>query len=146
MISLGRLRRENIHKHHFQFYRSLAYFIIGLSSYWDWRTRLEGLNIRKNVKEEIILLAGSDENMQKAIVQGKEYKKDVTFDFLELLGITRHDRKRQRYKPLIENLGKLGITLDIISEEKAQAAWILFVFAIPSLLSQVLFFNLRINL
>ena len=61
-------------------------------------------------------------------------------------GITRHDRKRQRYKPLIENLGKLGITLDIISEEKAQAAWIMFVFAIPSLLSQVLFFNLRINI
>ena len=88
----------------------------------DWRTRLEGLNIRKNVKEEIMLLAGSDENMQKAIVQGKEYKKEVTFGFLELLGITRHDRKRQRYKPLIENLGKLGITLDIISEEKAQAA------------------------
>lgn len=83
---------------------------------------LEGLNIRKNVKEEIILLAGSDENMQKAIIQGKEYKKDVTFGFLELLGITRNDRKRQRYKPLIENLGKLGITLDIISEEKAQAA------------------------
>ena len=68
------------------------------------------------------MLAGSDENMQKAIVQGKRYKKDVTFDFLELLGITRHDSKRQRYKPLIENLGKLGITLDIISEEKAQAA------------------------
>ncbi len=36
-----------------------------------------------------MLLAGSDENMQKAIVQGKEYRKDVTFDFLELLGITR---------------------------------------------------------
>ena len=53
--------------------------------------------------------------MQKAIIQGKEYKKDVTFGFLELLGITRHDRKKQRYKPLIENLGKLGITLDIIS-------------------------------
>ena len=78
--------------------------------------------MRKNVKEEIILLAGSDDKMQEAIVQGKEYKKEVTFDFLELLGITRHDRKRQRYKPLIENLGKLGITLDIISEEKAQAA------------------------
>ena len=69
-----------------------------------------------------MLLAGNDDKMQKAIIQGKEYKKEVTFDFLELLGITRHDRKRQRYKPLIENLGKLGITLDIISEEKAQAA------------------------
>ena len=69
-----------------------------------------------------MLLAGSDENMQKAIVQGKRYKKEVTFGFLELLSITRHDRKKQRYKPLIENLGKLGITLDIISEEKAQAA------------------------
>lgn len=78
--------------------------------------------MRKNVKEEIILLAGSDDKMQKAIIQGKEYKKEVTFDFLELLGITRHDRKRQRYKPLIENLGKLGITLDIISGEKAQTA------------------------
>ena len=88
----------------------------------DWRIKLENLNIRKNVKEEIILLAGSDDKMQKAIVQGKEYKKEVTFGFLELLGITRHDRKRQRYKPLIENLGKLGITLDIISGENTQAA------------------------
>ena len=88
----------------------------------DWRIKLESLNIRKNVKEEIVLLAGSDDKMKEAIVQGKEYKKEVTFGFLELLGITRHDRKRQRYKPLIENLGKLGITLDIISEEKAQAA------------------------
>ena len=68
------------------------------------------------------MLAGSDDKMQKAIIQGKEYKMEVTFDFLELLGITRHDRKRQKYKPLIENLGKLGITLDIISGEKAQAA------------------------
>ena len=81
----------------------------------DWRTRLEGLSIRKNVKEEIMLLAGSDENMQKAIIQGKEYKKDVTFDFLELLGITRHDRKRLKYKVLIDNLKRLGITLEIIS-------------------------------
>ena len=83
----------------------------------DWRIKLESLNIRKNIKEEIILLAGSDEKMQRAIIQGKEYKKEVTFSFLELLGITRHDRKRQRYKPLIENLEKLGITLDIISEQ-----------------------------
>ena len=88
----------------------------------DWRIRLKSLNIRKNVKEETMLLAGSDDKMKEAIVQGKEYKKEVTFGFLELLGITRHDRKRQRYKPLIENLGKLGITLEIVSEEKTQAA------------------------
>ena len=69
-----------------------------------------------------MLLAVNDDKMQKAIIQGKEYKKEVTFGFLELLGITRHDRKRQRYKPLIENLGKLGITLDIISEENTLAA------------------------
>lgn len=81
----------------------------------DWRTRLEGLNIRKNVKEEIILLAGSDDKMKEAIVQGKEYKKDVTFDFLDMLGITRHDRKRLKYKVLIDNLKRLGITLEIIS-------------------------------
>ena len=86
----------------------------------DWRIRLKSLNIRKNVKEETMLLAGSDDKMKEAIVQGREYKKEVTFGFLELLGITRHDRKR--YKPLIENLGKLGITLDIISGEKTQAA------------------------
>ena len=61
------------------------------------------------------MLAGSDDKMQKTIIQGKEYKKEVTFDFLELLGITRHDRKRQRYKVLIDNLKRLGITLEIIS-------------------------------
>lgn len=83
----------------------------------DWKIRLESLNIRKNIKEEIIALAGNDDKMQKAIIQGNEYKKKVTFSFLDMLGIKRYDRKRQRYKPLIENLGKLGITLDIISEQ-----------------------------
>lgn len=81
----------------------------------DWRIKLESLNIRKNVKEEIVLLAGSDDKMKEAIVQGKEYKKEVTFGFLELLGITRHDRKRLKYKVLIDNLKRLGITLEIIS-------------------------------
>ena len=81
----------------------------------DWRIKLDSLNIRKNVKEEILLLAGSDDKMKEAIVQGKEYKKDVTFGFLELLGITRHDRKRLKYKVLIDNLKRLGITLEIIS-------------------------------
>ena len=83
----------------------------------DWRIKLESLNIRKNIKEEIILLAGSDEKMKEAIVQGKEYKKDVTFDFLDMLGITRHDRKRLKYKVLMDNLKRLGITLNIISEQ-----------------------------
>ena len=83
----------------------------------DWKIRLESLNIRKNIKEEIIALAGNDDKMQKAIIQGNEYKKKVTFSYLDMLGIKRYDRKRQRYKPLIENLGKLGITLDIISEQ-----------------------------
>ena len=83
----------------------------------DWRIKLESLNIRKNIKEEIILLAGSDDKMQRAIIQGKEYKKDVTFDFLDMLGITRHDRKRLKYKVLMDNLKRLGITLNIISEQ-----------------------------
>ena len=74
------------------------------------------MKLRSNIKEEIILLAGSDDKMQKAIIQGKEYNKDVTFDFLELLGITRHDRKRLKYKVLMDNLKRLGITLNIISE------------------------------
>ena len=63
------------------------------------------------------MLAGSDEKMQRAIIQGKEYKKDVTFDFLDMLGITRHDRKRLKYKVLMDNLKRLGITLNIISEQ-----------------------------
>ena len=40
----------------------------------DWKIRLESLNIRKNIKEEIIALAGNDDKMQKAIIQGNEYK------------------------------------------------------------------------
>ena len=55
--------------------------------------------------------------MQRAIIQDKEYKKDVTFDFLDMLGITRHDRKRLKYKVLMDNLKRLGITLNIISEQ-----------------------------
>ena len=64
----------------------------------------------------MIALAGSDCNMQQAIVQGKEYKKEVTFDFLDILGIKRAVHERRKYEPLINTLGLIGIELVIVSE------------------------------
>lgn len=82
----------------------------------DWKVKLEGMKIRSNIKSEIITLAGSDYRMQQAIVQGKEFRKEVTFDFLDMLGIKRAKHERRKYEPLINTLGMIGITLVIVSE------------------------------
>ena len=83
-------------------------------SHNDWEKRLEGMKIRSNLKDEIILLARYDKDMQKAITMDDEYTKEVTFAYLEeILGIKRSARERRYYRKLIETLGKLGITLVI---------------------------------
>lgn len=82
----------------------------------DWKVKLDGMKIRSNTKSEIITLAGSDYRMQEAIVQGKEFRKEVTFDFLDMLGIKRAKHERRKYEPLINILGMIGITLVIVSE------------------------------
>lgn len=82
----------------------------------DWKVKLDGMKIRSNIKSEIITLAGSDDKMQQAIVQGKEFRKEVTFDFLDMLGIKRAKHERRKYEPLINTLGMIGITLVIVSE------------------------------
>ena len=82
----------------------------------DWKVKLDGMKIRSNTKSEIITLAGSDSRMQEAIVQGKEFRKEVTFDFLDMLGIKRAKHERRKYEPLINTLGMIGITLVIVSE------------------------------
>lgn len=80
----------------------------------DWEKKLDGMNIRKNLRKEIRLLAGYDKDMQKAIAMDLEYTKEVTFYYLEeILGIKRAARERRYYKKLIEVLGKLKITLVI---------------------------------
>ena len=81
----------------------------------DWKVKLEGMKIRSNTKSEIITLAGSDDKMQQAIVQGKEFRKEVTFDFLDMLGIKRILHEKHRYNTLVETLKKIGITLVILS-------------------------------
>ena len=81
----------------------------------DWKVKLEGMKIRSNIKSEIITLAGSDDKMQQAIVQGKEFRKEVTFDFLDMLGIKRILHEKHRYNTLVETLKKIGITLVILS-------------------------------
>ena len=81
----------------------------------DWKVKLDGMKIRSNTKSEIITLAGSDSRMQEAIVQGKGFRKEVTFDFLDMLGIRRILHEKQRYNTLVETLKKIGITLVILS-------------------------------
>ena len=96
-----------------------AYFnenrVIGKASvsHNDWEKRLEGMKIRSNIKEEIRLLARYDKDMQRAITMDSEYTKEVTFAYLEMIGIKRHVRERRKYDRLLETLNKLKITLVI---------------------------------
>lgn len=78
----------------------------------DWKDKLEGMKIRSNIKDEIILLAKYDRDMQNAIVMEQEYTKEATFYYLEeILGIKRCARERIRYKSLINTLSRMKITL-----------------------------------
>ena len=71
------------------------------------------MNIRSNLKNEIVLLAMDDEDMRNAIGMDREYTKEVSFDYLENLGIKRGNRERARYKALSDILRKIKITLYI---------------------------------
>ena len=84
----------------------------------DWKVKLDGMKIRSNTKSEIITLAGSDYRMQEAIVQGKEFRKEVTFDFLDMLGIKRSRNEKDKYKALINVLKSIRILLDIVPETR----------------------------
>lgn len=87
----------------------------------DWKKKLEEMKIRSNTKKEIIKLAQYDKKMQEAIIQGREYIKEVTFPYLQQLGITRNKQERGRYRSLVETLKKLKITLTIRSLKEIQA-------------------------
>lgn len=82
-------------------------------SHNDWEKRLDGMRIRSNIKEEIRLLAKYDKDMQRAITMDSEYTKEVTFAYLEMIGIKRGKRERGRYKALIDVLKTMGINLVI---------------------------------
>lgn len=69
------------------------------------------MNIRSNLKNEIIQLAMDDEDMRNAIGMDREYTKEVSFDYLENSGIKRSARERRRYNKLIKVLEKIKITL-----------------------------------
>lgn len=84
----------------------------------DWKVKLEGMKIRSNIKNEIITLAGSDDKMQQAIVQGKGFRKEVTFDLLDMLGIRRSRNEKDKYKALINVLKSIRILLDIVPETR----------------------------
>lgn len=96
-----------------------AYFnenrIIGKASvsHNDWEKRLDGMRIRSNIKEEVRLLARYDKDMQRAMTMDSEYTKEVTFAYLEMIGIKRGKRERGRYKALIDVLKTMGINLVI---------------------------------
>lgn len=88
----------------------------------DWKIKLEGMKIRKNIKNEITVLAGSDCRMQEAITQGKEYKREVTFSDLKWLGIIRSRDEKDKYKALVGSLKKIGISLEIVPGTKKSGA------------------------
>ncbi|WP_237714318.1 hypothetical protein [Bacteroides eggerthii] len=71
------------------------------------------MKIRSNIKEEIRLMARYDKDMQRAITMDSEYTKEVTFAYLEMIGIKRYVRERRKYDRLLETLNKLKITLVI---------------------------------
>ena len=74
---------------------------------------MDNMNIRSNLKNEIVLLAMDDENMRNAIGMDREYTKEVSFDYLENLGIKRCVRARSRYKNLTDILAKIKIIVTI---------------------------------
>ena len=84
----------------------------------DWKVKLDGMKIRSNIKSEIITLAGSDDKMQQAIVQGREFRKEVTFELLDMLGIKRSRNEKDKYKALINVLKSIRILLDIVPETR----------------------------
>ncbi|EFV28340.1 hypothetical protein HMPREF1016_03437 [Bacteroides eggerthii 1_2_48FAA] len=58
-------------------------------------------------------MARYDKDMQRAITMDSEYTKEVTFAYLEMIGIKRYVRERRKYDRLLETLNKLKITLVI---------------------------------
>ena len=87
----------------------------------DWKKKLEGMKIRNNIKKEIISLTRYDQHMQEAIIHEQEYTKEVTFSYLNQLGITRGKQERGRYKALVETLKKLKVSLVIKSAKEYRA-------------------------
>lgn len=83
-------------------------------SHNDWEKKLDAMDIRSNTKEEIRLLARYDRDMQNAIVMDQEYIKEVTFAYLEMIGIKRGKKERGRYKALADVLKTMGINLVIV--------------------------------
>lgn len=81
----------------------------------DWEKKLDGMKIRKNIRKEIIVLAKYDKSMRNAIEMEQEYTKEVTFDYLEMIGIARDRRERRKYKTLSDVLKKMKIELVIKS-------------------------------
>ena len=81
----------------------------------DWEKKLDGMKIRKNLKKEIIALAKYDQSMRNAIAMDQEYTKEVTFDYLKIIGIKRNRRERDKYKTLSNTLKKMKIELVIKS-------------------------------
>ena len=79
----------------------------------DWKKKLEGMKIRSNIKKEIILLARYDKKMQDAIIQEKEYTKEVTFPYLDLVFQRTRVHERRKYKALCETLAQMRIILKI---------------------------------
>ena len=55
----------------------------------------------------------NDKELQEAIVCRKDYSINVTFDYLEGIGIKRNSRERRNYKTLADNLMLLNVFLEI---------------------------------
>lgn len=69
--------------------------------------RLDTMNIRGNLKNEIVLLSIDDEAMRKVIDMDWECANKVRFDYMDALGIRRCVRERCKYNKLTEVLGKI---------------------------------------
>lgn len=79
----------------------------------DWEKIIDSMKFRKNIKEEIKKLVMNDKELQEAIVCRKDYSINVTFDYLEGIGIKRNSRERRNYKVLTDNLMLLNVCMVI---------------------------------
>lgn len=78
----------------------------------DWIDKLNEMNIRKNLKEDIGRLREHDNNISTAIVDGNGYDLKITLDEIFKL-IPRHEKKRLKYRKLSDALSLFKVNLVI---------------------------------
>ena len=101
------IQKLNAYFNHNQFSHNRAF-----EAACDWIEKLKVMNIRKNLKEDIVRIWEHDNNISTAILDGNGYDLRITLDKLYKL-IPRHEKKRAKYKKLSDALSLFKVNLVI---------------------------------